>query len=82
MSLLNTYESLVHSNIATESKNSILGQSLTKRQEEIHSLIKSRKTNLQISLELGYSESLIRQETMNIYKKLGISGSREIQSNN
>lgn len=82
MSLLNTYESLVHSNIAMESKNSILGQSLTKRQEEIHSLIKSRKTNLQISLELGYSESLIRQETMNIYKKLGISGSREIQSNN
>ena len=82
MSLLNTYESLVHSNISMESKNSILGQSLTKRQEEIPSLIKSRKTNLQISLELGYSESLIRQETMNIYKKLGISGRREIQTNN
>ena len=78
-SLLNAYESLVYSNSTTESTNSLLGKNLTKRQEEILSQIRSDKTNLQIALDLGYSESLIRQETMIIYKKLGVTGRKEIR---
>jgi DNA-binding NarL/FixJ family response regulator len=37
-------------------------------------------TNAQIAHEIGYSESLIRQETVVIYRKLGVSGRKEIQS--
>lgn len=81
-SLLNAYESLVYSVSPVESKKSILGTSLTNRQDEILGLIKIGKTNLQIALDLGYSESLIRQETMNIYKKLGISGRKDVQATN
>ena len=77
-SLLNAYESLVHSALPVESKNEIFGKSLTKRQEEIVTLIKLGKTNFQIAFDLGYSESLIRQETITIYKKLGISGRKEL----
>ena len=80
--LLNTYESLVQTEAPTDSKKPILGQDLTNRQEEIFKFIKLGKTNLQIALVLGYSESLIRQETMTIYKKIGIGGRKEIQASN
>ena len=78
-SLLNSYETFVHSGSPTESKKSTLGEPLTKRQEEILSQIRSGKTNMKIALDLGYSESLIRQETITIYKKLGISGRKELE---
>lgn len=81
-SLLNAYESLVQKEAPTDSKKPILGQELSNRQEEIFKLIKLGKTNLQIALVLGYSESLIRQETMTIYKKNGIGGRKEIQASN
>jgi hypothetical protein len=29
-------------------------------------------------LDIGYSESLIRQETIDIFKKLGVSGRKEL----
>jgi len=37
------------------------------------------KTNRQIATDLSYSVSLIRQETMSIYLKLGIDGRKEIK---
>ena len=80
--LLNTYESLVQKEAPTDSKKPILGQEFSNRQEEIFKLIKLGKTNLQIALVLGYSESLIRQETMTIYKKNGIGGRKEILASN
>ena len=80
-SLLNAYENLVHSASPDDSKKSILGKNLTKRQEEILRHVNAGMTNIQIALVLGYSESLIRQETITIYKKLGISGRKEIQRN-
>jgi DNA-binding CsgD family transcriptional regulator len=57
------------------------GQPLTERQELIVDLIKKSKTNVQIAQMLGYSESLIRQETIIIYQKLGIEGRRELLRN-
>lgn len=51
---------------------------LTARQKFILERIKSGKTNAAIARELGFSESLIRQETIIIYSKLGVSGRNEI----
>lgn len=51
---------------------------LTERQELILELMQSGKTNPVIARLLGYSESLIRQETISIYRKLGIKGRRDL----
>lgn len=52
--------------------------SLTPRQSTIVEMIKEGRTNNSIAAILGYSESLIRQETIIIYRKLGIEGRRDI----
>ena len=52
---------------------------LSTRQKKILDLIKLERTNSAIALLLGYSESLIRQETIAIYRKLGISGRRDLK---
>ena len=66
--------------LITKSKfqNSLLGQALTPRQSEILEHILERRTNVQIANVLGYSESLIKQESMIIYAKLGVNGRQEI----
>jgi DNA-binding CsgD family transcriptional regulator len=51
---------------------------LTNRQIEIVGMIREGRTNVSIATILGYSESLIRQETISIYRKLGIHGRREL----
>lgn len=51
---------------------------LTTRQEKVVELIKNGLTNSAIAAKLGYSESLVRQETISIYRKLGIEGRREL----
>lgn len=51
---------------------------LTERESQIEAFIKEGLTNAQIADQLGYSESLIRQETVSIYRKLGISGRKEL----
>lgn len=51
---------------------------LTERQVAILDLIQSGATNGSIAMKLGYSESLIRQETVIIYRKLGVQGRKEI----
>ena len=47
---------------------------LSQRQKEILSLMAAGHTNAEIGVELAYSESTIRQETMRIYETLGVSG--------
>jgi DNA-binding CsgD family transcriptional regulator len=42
-------------------------------------MIKEGRTSVSIAAILGYSESLIRQETIIIYRKLGISGRNELK---
>lgn len=51
---------------------------LTSRQRIILAELLHGKTNETIALELNFSTSLIRQETMEIYRKLGVSGRKEL----
>lgn len=53
---------------------------LTNRQNTILEGIKLGHTNATIAMDIGYSESLIRQETMDIFKKLGVSGRKALIS--
>ena len=52
---------------------------LTDRQLVIAGLLERRFNNAQIGLEIGYSESLIRQETVAIYRKLQVTGRKAMQ---
>lgn len=51
---------------------------LTPRQWAIHEAILRGLPNGAIAKELSYSESLIRQETMRIYHKMGIRGRKDL----
>lgn len=59
-------------------RSELRGRALTERQGVILGYIKEGLTNPQIADLLKYSESLIRQETVIIYSKLGVSGRREL----
>ena len=50
--------------------------SLTARQMKILTAMVEAKTNHEIAEELGFSISTVRQETMKIYKVLGVSDRR------
>jgi DNA-binding NarL/FixJ family response regulator len=54
------------------------GKPLTERQKDILALIKKGMTNDEIAIEIGYSSSLVKQESMLIFSKLGISGRRDL----
>ena len=51
---------------------------LTSRQMIILAELRRGKTNVTIAQSLNFSSSLIRQETMEIYRKLGVSGRAEL----
>lgn len=53
---------------------------LTKRQRTILALIQEGLTNSQIANEVGYSESLVRQESVLIYAKMGIRGRVDLRA--
>lgn len=59
-------------------RSELRGRALTDRQNVILGYIKDGLTNADIAGILKYSESLIRQETVIIYSKLGISGRRDL----
>ena len=50
---------------------------LTERQTRVRELPAKGMTNPQISRQVGYSESTVRQETMAIYRYFGVSGRHE-----
>lgn len=52
--------------------------SLTERQTAILRLIERGLSNPAIAEEIGYSESLVRQETMAIYSTLNVAGRKEL----
>ncbi len=54
---------------------------LTPRQKIILSHLEKGLTNPQIAQEIGYSESLVRHETIEIYSKLEVSGRKELLEN-
>jgi DNA-binding NarL/FixJ family response regulator len=56
----------------------LFGKVLTARQEKILELMRTGLTNEDIATKIGYSSSLVKQETMLIFSKLGISGRRDL----
>jgi DNA-binding CsgD family transcriptional regulator len=60
-----------------DNSNKKLG-GLTERQVSIKHLMEKGLTNPAIAQEIGYSESLVRSETMAIYSALNISGRKEL----
>ena len=78
-SILNFYENSQEGEFQGQLREHLKpSTSLTNRQAIILRMIKEQKTNAAIASELGYSESLIRQETIIIYRKLGVSGRKEL----
>ena len=53
---------------------------LTKRQRTILALIQEGLTNSQIAGAIGYSESLVRQESILIYAKMGVRGRVDLRA--
>jgi DNA-binding NarL/FixJ family response regulator len=81
-SLFTVYESSLELRTLSTSRELLSGselQPLTQRQEKILELLRSGKTNKSIANEIGYSESLVRHETMIIYKKLRVEGRHELR---
>jgi DNA-binding CsgD family transcriptional regulator len=56
----------------------LFGKPLTARQEKILELMREGLTNEDIATKIGYSPSLVKQETMLIFSKLGISGRKDL----
>ena len=52
----------------------------SKRQRAIFELVRESKTNLEISRSIGYSESLVRQELVKIFRGLGVKTRGELRS--
>lgn len=69
---------LVESETLIRPRSELRGRKLTERQLVILGYIKDGLTNADIADKLKYSESLIRQETVIIYSKLGIAGRRDL----
>ena len=79
-SILNFWELLNENrSIKRLSDRNSENQELTARQQRILEMIREDRTNSAIASILGYSESLIRQETIIIYRKLRIDGRRELK---
>lgn len=51
---------------------------LTARQWNILEAVRRGKTNPEIAQDFGFSESLVRHETMKIYRRLAINGRKEL----
>lgn len=70
--------------VSTDSpkKEEMRNRPLTKRQRTILALIQEGLTNPQIANEIGYSESLVRQESVLIYAKMGIRGRVDLRAEN
>ena len=84
-SLLGLYASrlpkaLVEVALSTKQKIDLPPVPLSDRQLVIAGLLERGYNNSQIGLEIGYSESLIRQETVAIYRKLKVTGRQAMQA--
>lgn len=78
---LDRHKSAALFNTASSNHQVVAGKlNLTARQSTILEGIRHGHTNSTIALDIGYSESLIRQETIDIFKKLGVSGRKALIS--
>ena len=81
-SILSIYESALELKNALGSRTFLEEseiQPLSERQSTILEYLKSGKTNKEIAEAIGYSESLVRHETMIIYKKLRVEGRNQLR---
>lgn len=62
-------------------RESVATMALTSRQWAIAEAIRRGHTNPSIAADLGFSESLVKQESMHIYRKLKVSGRKELIEN-
>lgn len=72
--------SLVEAAISVKQKIDLPQVPLSDRQLVIAGLLERGFNNAEIALEIGYSESLIRQETVSIYGKLQVTGRKAMQA--
>jgi len=63
--------------ISTKTLRASQVSKLSKRQQEIFLLMREGQTNLTIAKSLGYSESLIKAESVKIFRTLEISGRQD-----
>jgi DNA-binding CsgD family transcriptional regulator len=56
----------------------LYGKELTQRQAEIYQLMLAKNTNDEIAELIGFSASLVKQETIIIFSKLGLSGRKDL----
>lgn len=70
-------ETSQHPVVGRERRTKVENHTLTERQQVILKLIAEGRTNGDIAEILGYSESLIRQETIRIYAVLRCNGRQE-----
>jgi DNA-binding CsgD family transcriptional regulator len=85
-SLLGLYASrlpktLIEEAIILKTKIDLPQVPLTDRQIVISGMLERGFNNAHIAREIGYSESLVRQETVAIYRKLEVSGRKAMQIN-
>lgn len=81
-SLLKVYESsleIKNSHGAFSQFEESVNQPLSERQTTILEYLKNGMTNKAIADLIGYSESLVRHETMIIYKKLRVEGRHQLR---
>jgi DNA-binding CsgD family transcriptional regulator len=84
-SLLGLYASRLPSSLAEEALNvkkkiDLPQVPLTDRQFVIAGLLQGGFNNAQIAQEISYSESLVRQEAVAIYRKLQVTGRKALQA--
>jgi DNA-binding NarL/FixJ family response regulator len=72
--------SLVEVAINVKQKIDLPATPLSDRQFVIAGLLERGFNNAQIADEIGFSESLVRQETVAIYRKLQVSGRKAMQA--
>ncbi len=73
-------EALVEVARAVKEKIDLNQVPLSDRQYLIAGLLERGFNNSQIGLEIGFSESLVRQESVVIYRKLQVSGRKAMQA--
>jgi len=67
-----------HNKINSQDNHSLLG-SLTKREQEVFTLLKKGQTNSEIASALYISESTVKSHLRSIFRKLGVNKRNEAQ---
>lgn len=75
-SLMRIYFSKLGS--TSRENGNLYGKELTERQTKILEMMKAGKTNEEIAQMIGFSASLVKQETMLVFAKLGIAGRKDL----